>query len=90
MSDRIDHVAGANAYKLIDDVDSILDGAGRSSFGEREGALALIEATRAQALATLALVEQQRIANLIAFSIGPNDVETRHKAERMIRGGLGL
>lgn len=57
----------ANAEKLIDDVDSILDEAGRDHFFERQGALAQIEATRAQALATLALVEQQRIANLIAL-----------------------
>lgn len=71
-SEHIDHAAGANAYKLIDDVDSILDEAGRSHFGEREGALALIEATRAQALATLALVEQQRIANLIALGMYTN------------------
>ena len=49
--------------KLIDDVDEMIDADGRDSMGERTGALALIEATRAQALAILALVEQQRVAN---------------------------
>jgi hypothetical protein len=90
----------ANAEKLIDDVDDILDEAGREQFTERQGMLSLIEATRAQALATLYLAEQQRIANLIALAemfyrpgFKPDDNWTPERLSRLGReivDGLGF
>lgn len=57
MSERIDHVFMADGY---------LDQAGES-IGLDEFAYADIQVKAAQVHATLALVEQQRIANLIAL-----------------------
>lgn len=69
MSGRVDHAA--NAVKLIDDVDEMIDGIGRDSINSAEGvvALSLVEATRAVALATLAVAEQQRIANCLQVAL---------------------
>ena len=59
MSDSIDHVAVAQAY--------IADALGAVTADP-----AVIVALLAQSHATLALVEQQRIANLIALGYGPH------------------
>ena len=55
MSDRIDHAAMAREYIA-------------AAFGEVTADPASVVALLAQAEATLALVEQQRIANLIALA----------------------
>lgn len=57
MSDRIDHAAVARKYIA-------------AAFGEATADPAGVVALLAQAEATLALVEQQRIANLIALGYG--------------------
>jgi hypothetical protein len=70
---RIDHAAEAHTY--IDYADEVIaDGA--------DSDVAIAIASVAQVHATLALVEQQRIANLIALGLGTSSPQ--------IREGLGL
>jgi len=63
MTDRIDHAAEARKH-----IDWAHDQQGRD--GEYDSSVR-DNAILAQAAATLALVEQQRIANLIALSVPP-------------------
>lgn len=96
MSKRIDHATEASSW---------IDNAISAQSSEEPEALAVAYAGIAQAHATLALVEQQRIANLIAlgqFRVGVNDLpHLRHLAVvpagmydlqpvAEIREGLGL
>ncbi|MDF2507276.1 MAG: hypothetical protein K0Q52_1135 [Microbacterium sp.] len=94
MSDRIDHAAEARR-----NIEGLHDY--QSEAGMTEASM-LTVAIEAQAHATLALVEQQRIANLIAldmtleqYTVPADDevgeeayVSTRLRSD--IRGGLGL
>lgn len=70
MSDRIDHAEKART--IVSNTEPV-------EMGSRDTSdwLAL-----AQVHATLALVEQQKIANLIALGVGPSSSR--------VRGGLGL
>lgn len=69
--------ARLNAKKLIDDVDEILDDHRVTHSDEHAWQYAQATATQATAQATLALAEQQRIANLIAlWTAADSDVES--------------
>lgn len=75
---RIDHVA--EARNLLD-------------IEWRDSNITIAQASKAQVHATLALVEQQRIANLIALRQYNSDVlreEEWEPVEKMIRDGVGL
>ena len=80
MSECIDHVAIAR--ERLHTAAPWLSSAGRSDLGQVANILA------AQADATLALVEQQRIANLIAlgqFRVGPDELPPfRHLVMRPV------
>ena len=103
MSDeKIDHAAEAvRVAYLADNYDRADHFTG--AVGVSIGVESLVQAQIAQVHATLALVEQQRIANLIAlgqFTIVPGDMptfrhavfdaETREGLSSEIRKGLGL
>lgn len=72
MTERIDHAAEAREA-LADTREFIENIEEPSAYALRVAANGFAEA---QAHATLALVEQQRIANLIAIWAVPNDAET--------------
>lgn len=91
MSERIDHAKESERHLRFMD----------ENLHNEEFAFADLNAKEAQVHATLALVEQQRIANLIALSAwqehGPNDGQIRIPSFKPdgtlrddIREGLGL
>lgn len=78
MSERIDHAAEAQKH---------IDWAHEQQ--EREGDMGNVprdDALLAQAHATLALVEQQRITNLIAWTAGAGYAPSREVAAEIVAG----
>lgn len=82
-AERIDHAA--EARKHIDWAHAQQGNDGEFDYSVRDNALI------AQAEATLALVEQQRIANVLTYIHGHYEsVSELHKVYEDIRKGLGL